>query len=712
MLDSSRKNPQLSAMRNRWIEQDFRKALDQWGADYGEELAARLYAARLIGAESDLVLHGGGNVSVKRTIRNIFQDEVEAVHVKASGGDMSRLTPRDMPALRLKPLRRLRSLAELDDNEMVNQVRTQLFDASAPTPSIETLLHAFLPHKYIDHSHADAVLALTNQAGGESMIREVLGDRVAYIPYIRPGFALAKAVADSAEAAPHIQGVVLMFHGLITFANDARVAYDHHVSLCNACEEFIREKASGRTLTIVFLGEDSPANLASRVAPLLRGVLAERTADDDHPFEPSILEWRAGDHVLEFVNSEEAAGLCAKGALTGDHVMHTRPRSLLVPEPAWNDEERLRVQLRKSVLGFRAQYREYLDAHGAGTQDATLSPRVVCLPGAGFFATGLTKSEAIVTADIAEHTLKTKTLAHLIGSYESLTDDHLFDMEFRAIQRAKLASPQETSLARQVVVISGAAGAIGAATAERCADAGAHVVLTDIDEQRLHRVVEFVNERFGEGRSAGVPMDVTDEASVREGFEKIARLYGGVDTLVPNAGIAHVAPIDELELADFRRVMEVNAFGYFLFMREGIRMMKRQGTGGHIVVIASKNVFAPGKDFAAYSASKSAAHQLGKVAAIELAPFGIRVNMINPDAVFGDTAIASGLWDTIAANRARSRNITIEELPDFYRQRNLLKARIHARHVGNAVVFFASGQTPTTGATLPVDGGIIEAFPR
>ena len=317
-----------------------------------------------------------------------------------------------------------------------------------------------------------------------------------------------------------------------------------------------------------------------------------------------------------------------------------------------------------------------------------------------------------MAADLGEHTASVKARADLAGSYQALADEHLFDMEFRTIQRSKLSASPEGCLAGQVVVISGAAGAIGAAIAEGCVHAGAHVVLTDNNDTRLAYAQDYLNAQLGAGCAAAVPMDITDEASTRDGFQKIALLFGGVDTLVPCAGVAHVGPIDSLTVDDFHRVMNVNSLGTFLFMREGIRMMKRQATGGAIVVISSKNVFAPGKDFAAYSASKAAVHQLGKVAALELAPHDIRVNLINPDAVFGDASITSGLWDAISSNRAASRNIPVTQLPEFYRQRNLLKTRIHARHVANAVVFFASRSTPTTGATLPVDGGILEAFPR
>jgi NAD(P)-dependent dehydrogenase (short-subunit alcohol dehydrogenase family) len=285
-------------------------------------------------------------------------------------------------------------------------------------------------------------------------------------------------------------------------------------------------------------------------------------------------------------------------------------------------------------------------------------------------------------------------------------------MEHRSAQRRKLGERFRRPLESQVVVISGGGGAIGAAVAEVCAEAGAHIAVTDIDEDRIRRVVQHVEKQSGPGTACGVVMDVTDERSVAAGYADVVRTFGGVDVVVPNAGVAHVSSIEDMAVDDFRRTMEINAVGYLLFMREGIRILKRQGLGGHVVVMASKNVFGPGKDFGAYSASKAAGHQLGKVAALELAPFGIRVNMINADAIFGDEETPSGLWATVGPARAQSRGMDFEQLPEYYRKRNLLQARVRGRHVGNAVVFFASNATPTTGATLPVDGGVVEAFPR
>ena len=626
-------------MQNRWKDEEAKGAIDRWGQDLGEAVALRLYTAKLIGCESDLVLHGGGNVSVKCKVRTLLSEDVEAVRVKSSGADMSCLTPSEFPALDLPYLRRLRKLDRLTDEEMVNAFRTHLFDAGAPTPSIETLLHVFLPHRFVDHSHADAILAMTNQPNGESLVRDVLGERVAVLPYVRPGFELAKVAAEAVDQSPQVEGLVLLQHGLVTFADDARTSYERHINLVSACEEFLCQKRRDRTLTVSFRTEESPAVLATRAAPILRGLLAAKTGNEDRPYLRSILEWRATDGIMAFVNSAEARNLAPAVAVTADHVIRTKSKPMFVEKPAWNDAAVLRTQLEKSVERFRDGNLNEQAVDGA--------PRVVLLPGAGAFCWGPTKTAACIAADMTEHTIDIKTAAHFAGSYQGLSPDHLCDMEMREIQRRKLGDDSDRPLAGPVVIVSGGAGAIGAAVADCCIAAGAHVALTDVDETRLAEIVSRIEEKHGAGRSLGVPMDVTNEKSVHDGYERVALHYGGVDVVVPNAGIAHVSPIEALSLEDFRRVMDVNAIGYFLFMREGIRLLKSQGLGGHIIISASKNVFGPGKDFGAYSASKAAGHQLGKVAAIELAPDNIRVNMINADAVFGDPETPSGLWATV-----------------------------------------------------------------
>lgn len=697
-------------MKSLWSESGERQAIAQWGGSHGEDFARRLYTARLIGRDSELVLHGGGNVSFKATAKNVLGETVDVVYVKASGSDLGTIEAEGLPGLQLEELKALQALKNLDDETMVNEFRRCLLDSTASSPSIETLLHAFLPHQFIDHSHADAVLALTNQANGEALIREALGGRVAIVRYVKPGFLLAKDVADAVAKVPECDGVVLMQHGLVTFANDARVSYERHIEIVDACERFIESHVADSLLTVAFQSVSDTSDVAAAFAATMRGVLAKYGASGEGRGTP-VLEWRGGEEILSILNSSEAKSFATGGAITGDHLIRTRVRAAFLEKPTLHDGERFKDQLGACVDEYRSSYAAYLREFGSDIENLDCSPRVVLIPGAGVFAWGETKRDARIAADIAEHTLKVQSLAHRMGGYVSLSAKHLFEMDFRGLQRAKLSSADNGALAGRVVAISGAAGAIGVGIAEACVDAGAHVALTDIDLDRVLPVVERLDARRN-GCAVGIEMDVTDEGSVVEGYRQIALAFGGVDVVVPNAGIAHVCSIEEMDIKDFRRVMEINATGYMLFMREGIRLLKKQGVGGDIVVISSKNVAGPGKDFGAYSASKAAAHQLGRVAAIEVAGDGIRVNTVTPDAVFGDASTPSGLWETVGPERAKSRGMREGELADFYRERSLLKVPVLPRHVGNAVVFFASGATPTTGAVLPVDGGIPEAFSR
>src|SRR5437762_2659461 len=577
----------------------------------GEDLALRVYTSRLIGRDPDLVLHGGGNTSLKGTLTTLVGERVEALFVKGSGWDLAAIEPPGLPAVDLVHLRKLRALAELSDEEMVNQLRTHLFDAGAPNPSVETLLHAFLPHRFIDHTHADVALLVTNQ---------------------------------------------------------------------------------------------------------LRGALAEATGDADRPWRRMILEHRASEETLDILAGPDAARIAAANPLTPDHVIRTKGPALLLPgDLPLDDAQALRERLDAAVATYRAAYDAYFEANRqrARTRVTKLDsfPRVVLVPGVGVVAAGRTKQEARIAADIAEHTLGAKALANAIGRYAALGDADLFDMEYWSLEQAKLGGVKEAALAGQVALVTGAAGAIGFAICQKLIDAGAHVVAADLGGERLDAAVGDLDPRR-RGLAAGVVMDVTDERSVAAGSAEACRLYGGVDILVLNAGVAHVSSIEATDAAAFRRVVDVNLTGYFLVLREAAALFRRQGTGGNVIVNSSKNVFAPGADFGAYSASKAGAHQLGKVAALELAAAGVRVNLVNADAVFGDAKRPSGLWQAVGPARARSRGLDPAALQDYYRQRNLLKAVVTAEHVGNAVVFFASNLTPTTGATLPVDGGVPDAFPR
>ena len=702
-------------MESRWSDREAAEFVERLAPRWGEDLALRVYTSRLIGRDPDLVMHGGGNTSLKGTVTTLVGERVEALFVKGSGWNLDAIEPPGLPAVDLAHLRKLRALRELSDEEMVNQLRTHLFDAGAPNPSVETLLHAFLPHRFIDHTHADIALVVTNQPRDavQAMVREAFGPRWAIVPYVMPGFALAKLAAEVYERDPSVEGLVLVNHGLFTFADDARTAYERMIAGVDRAERFVRARARAPRPVG---GGARPAEDGARLAPVLRGALAEATGDPDRPWRRMILEHRAREETLDILAGPDAARIADANPLTPDHVIRTKGPALLLPAGLpLDDAKALRERVDAAVANYRAAYDVYFETNRlrarTGVTKLDSLPRVILVPGVGLFTAGRTKQDARIAADIAEHTLGAKALANAIGRYTALGDADLFDMEYWSLEQAKLGGAKEAALAGQVALVTGAAGAIGFAICRKLIDAGAHVVAADRDGERLDAAVGELDPRR-RGLAAGVMMDVTEEHSVAAGFAETCRLYGGVDILVLNAGVAHVSPIETTDPAAFRRVMEVNLVGYFLVLREAAALFRRQGTGGNVIVNSSKNVFAPGADFGAYSASKAGAHQLGKVAALELAAAGVRVNMVNADAVFGDAKRPSGLWQAVGPARARSRGLDPAELPDYYRQRNLLKARVTPEHVGNAVVFFASNLTPTTGATLPVDGGVPDAFPR
>jgi rhamnulose-1-phosphate aldolase/alcohol dehydrogenase len=706
-------------MESRFSDREAAEFIERLGPRWGEDLALRVYTSRLIGRDTSLVMHGGGNTSLKGVVTTLLGDKVEALFIKGSGWDLDSIEPPGLPPVRLADLRRLRALPALSDEEMVNQLRVSLFDAGAPSPSVETLLHAFLPHRYIDHSHADIALVVTNQPPGdaEALAREAFGPRFAIVPYVMPGFALAKLAAEVYERDPSVEGLVLLNHGLFTFADDARTAYERMIEAADRAERFVRARLAGAPRVVVEGADlDGAARAAAKLAPALRGALAEQGDGEGAGFQRMLLEHRASGDVLEALARPDAADLASRGPLTPDHVIRTKgPALFLEGALPLDDEAALRDRLKEAVAAYRAHYDRYFEENKGRARGSIkkldASPRVVLAPGIGVLAAGRTKVAARIAADIAEHTVSAKALANAMGRYTALPGGDLFDVEYWSLEQAKLGKAKEPALAGQVALVTGAAGAIGFGIAKQLILAGAHVLVSDIEPARVEEARRELDPK-GKGSAAGLVMDVTDEASVARGFEEASRLYGGLDILVLNAGIAHVSRIESMDLAALRKVADVNLIGVFLALREGARIFRRQGTGGNVIVNASKNVFAPGAEFAAYSATKAGAHQLGKVAALELASIGVRVNMINADAVFGDEKRPSGLWQMVGPERARSRGLDTSELKEYYRQRNLLKASISAEHVGNAVVFFASNLTPTTGATLPVDGGVPEAFPR
>jgi rhamnulose-1-phosphate aldolase/alcohol dehydrogenase len=702
-------------MQNRWRDNEAAEFIKKYGAQWGEDLALRTYASRLLGAEPDLVLHGGGNTSVKGRHMNILGEPVPAIYVKASGFDLAAIEPEGHSGLDLTSLGKLRALDELSDETMMDEFRARLLKPHAATPSLETLVHAFLPAKFVDHTHADAILALTNQPQGEKLIQEALGDEVTVLPYIRPGFKLAKAAAEAFGAKPQARGMVWLKHGIVTWGERAEESYSAMIELVSRAEDFLAKRATKPLEVAVPTPVEKARDRLIQVAPILRGLLAQPSGDPDRPFRRMILLPLATREVLGFVDSDHGRELALTPPLTSDHLIRTKALPLWVDAPRYEDAAKLRDQLVKAVQAYSAQYDAYVARHASaippGISRFDSLPRVILMPGLGTFCAGQNAPAAAIARDITAHTLAVKSRVAAMGSYEGLSEDHLFEMEYHTFQQAKLGASAELPLGREVALVTGAAGAIGSAICEELLEQGCHVAATDLANEALRNLGEELRVKHGE-RIIAVPLDVTDPESVAQAFSTVIGTWGGVDLVVVNAGVAMVAPLAELAIESFRKLERVNVEGTLLVIGEAARHFRTQGTGGDIVLISTKNVFSPGSKFGAYSATKAAAHQLARIASLELAELGVRVNMVSPDAIFSHGGRKSGLWAEVGPDRMRARGLDEKGLEDYYRQRNLLKATITARHVAKAVLFFATRQTPTTGATLPVDGGLPDATPR
>jgi len=702
-------------MRDRWSDDEACRFVAEYAPQWGEDLALRTYSSRLLGAEERLVLHGGGNTSVKSYATSVLGEQIPALYIKASGYNLADISPDGHSGVDLEFLKRLRVLQELSDVLMADQCRAHLFNPHAATPSLETLAHAFLPPKFIDHTHANAILALTNQTEGEKHVRQALGDSVLILDYVRAGFELAKAAAEAYESRPGSKAMVWMRHGLVTWGATAHESYQATIELVTRAEQYLAERAT-RPLVVQV---STPPSLAEQrlasVAPLVRGLLAVPSGDLDRPWRRVIVQSLIDRETLDFVDSDRGKQIALTSPLTSDHLIRTKALPLWLDEPAYADPSKLRRQLSTALQDYATAYKAYVERYSARMPREIRafdpSPRVLLLPGLGAISAGNDVHAAKVACDITAHTLAVKARVAAMGTYQGLSESDLFDMEYQSFQYAKLGKSDELPLGREVGVITGAAGAIGSAIAEGLLKSGCHVAVSDLAGPPFEELAADLKRSFGD-RVLAVPLDVTDAASVTRGFEAVIKMWGGVDLVVINAGRALVSSLEDMKLEGFRQLDRVNTEGALLMLSEAGRHFRYQGTGGDIVLVSTKNVFAPGASFGAYSATKAAAHQLARIASLEMAEIGVRVNMVSPDAVFSHGTRKSGLWAEVGPDRMRARGLDEKGLEEYYQKRNLLKVRVTAEHVARAVLFFATRQTPTTGATLPVDGGLPEATPR
>lgn len=702
-------------MQNRFVPAEFT------GLSPLDRLVRR---SRLIGQEENLVLWGGGNTSSKMTETDPWGRERTVLRIKGSGADLKAVTAKNFSGLYLDLLEPLRERAEMDDAAMVDFISRCFVEPNAPRPSIETLLHGFVPHACVDHSHADACLALTNTPRRELLAREVWGEKFIWIPYQRPGFALAKAVGLAVRARPDADAVVLENHGLITFGANDEESYSRHIDYISRAEawlagrrrEFLRTaKPAGKVGAVSggpsgILSVEERHTQACALLPKLRGALGGGAAN---PAKSSRVILRfspleSDEALAELLAHPKLAALNDAGPATPDHTLHVRARFCVVSAPDFSSPGALLGSVLAALDEFRVDYAHYFLVQQDGTQGAcNPDPRVILIPGLGVITAGATARAARVAADIIRHWAAIVLDAEAAGGYCSLTPAQKFSVEYWPLELYKLTlAPKEKTLARQVILITGATGAIGRGVAHRLLQEDACLILLDLAAAELFILAE---ELAAPERILIAAADMTKAAELDAALQGAIRRFGGIDAAVSCAGAGASAPLTELTEEAWDRAFAVNAGGHFLLTRALLRLFAAQGTGGNLVFVASKNVFAPGREFAAYSASKAAQVQLARVAAMEGASFGVRVNVINPDAVFA----GSRLWAEIGPGRAAAHGIATDQLESFYAARNLLKTVVTAADVAEAALWLLSSAAgKTTGAVIPVDGGLPEAFPR
>jgi rhamnose utilization protein RhaD (predicted bifunctional aldolase and dehydrogenase)/NAD(P)-dependent dehydrogenase (short-subunit alcohol dehydrogenase family) len=624
----------------------------------------------LLGQEPDLVLHGGGNTSVKARVKNFFGDEEEVLYVKGSGWDLATIEAPGFAPVRLGVLQRLAELRELSDTEMVTQQRAAMLNPHAPNPSVEAILHAIIPFAFVDHTHADAVVTLTNTPGGADRIRKLYGDRVLLIPYVMPGFILARTIKELTDGVDwqQYEGMVLMNHGIFSFGEDARTAYERMIHLVTIAEDYLHEQGADQFATA------APQEDLVTLAKIRRRVSQYRGG-------ATLAQLDQRPEAVGFSNLRNIETIATRGPLTPDHVIRTK----LVPII-------FQSNVSEALANYANEYHDYFEQHRTGNlKELDPAPRWGIWPKYGTLSFDRDLKSTQIITDIVEHTRRTIQMAEALGGWEALDAQSLFEVEYWELEQAKLGkSGTKPEFQGKVALVTGAASGIGKACVEALNRQGAAVIAVDLNPQ--------ITTLFTQPSIIGVEANVTDENGIKEAIETAVRRFGGLDILVSNAGIFPPSqPIETMDAESWHKSLDVNLISQRILLQHSIPFL-RQGIDAAIVFIASRNVLAPGPGAAAYSVAKAGLTQLARVAALELAGDGIRVNILHPDCVY-DT----GIWtESVLQTRADRYGLTVEQ----YKTRNLLKQSVSSQEVANLVCAMAGSLfAKTTGAQVPIDGG-------
>ena len=647
-----------------------------------QELAERVYTSRLIGVDNDLLMHGGGNTSVKLKRTDLFGIQKDVLHVKGSGWNLDTIQAAGLPGVWLDPLLNLRELDVLSDQDMVNYQRANLLNSGSPNPSVETLLHAFLPHRYVDHTHATPFLILANLPNARDVCQEIFGDRLGIVPYIMPGFSLAKKAAEVYDLNHEVEGLLLLNHGHFAFGASAKASYDLIVSHTNEVADYLQmEKPTSIGLREVIKNRD--------ILPVLRGAIAE--VHKEIGVRMPILDVRNCSDIMSFFERPDIEPLAKRGMASPDHVLRTKGQPLILTK---SDLQRGKEGIIKKIEAFASDYRNYFERQAKNTSEPkkliSPDPRHAWVEGVGIIGLGVTAAAAAAAADLAEQNLRVRSVGEDTGGFYPLGEKDMFDCEYWSLEQAKLGKGTPPALQGKIVLVTGGAGAIGLATAKALSEKGAHVMLVDQARDRLESALETLGHWHG-----FFEINITEKGSASAAINACIERFGGIDILISNAGSAQEGALLNLEDETLRDAFELNFFAHLKFATEAGRIMEIQGHGGQILFNISKQAINPGKNMGAYGMPKATTMFLMRQLALELGSSGIRVNGINAD------RIRSGLLtDNFIKTRSSARGVS----ESVYMSGNLLQKEVEAHHVADAFVALAL-MSRTTGHVLTVDGG-------
>ena len=677
-------------MRNDWSEIEAKKYINKYKKlGHSRDMALRVYTTRLLGRNSELVLHGGGNTSVKTEIKDIDGKKYKVLCVKGSGWDMAEIEPEGLPAVKLQPLLALKNKKNLSDEDMVAYQKRNLINIKSPNPSVETFLHAFLPFKFVDHTHSDAIMNVTNRPNGFKFCKKIFGKKVSIVPYVMPGFDLARKINEVYSKQPNINCLILLNHGIFTFADDAKKSYDLMIKYVSDAEKAIKKLRSKKIKQIKKFKTNFRPH---EIAPILRGLLSE---NKDQKF---IINYRSNKNLNYFINGKNVRSYSSKGTATPDHVIRVKPFPLIISPKQNCSIEDFKILAEKAFKDYRKKYVKYFNINKSKVKEKKTmldtSPRVILVQNVGLFSVGNSLNASKIAGDLTETNARVISSVEETSKYKFIPEKDIFDVEYWSLEQAKIKKAKKP-LEGNVVVITGSAGAIGSATYKLFKSYGAEIVLLDYNLKKIKELQKNVKDLC-------LHCDVTNKNSITKAFNKICEIYGGVDILISNAGTAIGGSIAEVDDKVLRKSFEENFFSHQNCASEAIRIMKKQNINGCLLFNISKQSVNPGKNFGPYGLPKSALLSLCKQYAVDYGAYGIRSNGVNAD------RIRSGLLnDNMIKSRAKAREVSTDE----YMKGNLLLNEVKADDVAKAFFHLAVSKK-TTGAVLTVDGGNIAASLR